>query len=109
VARLVEANSWIFFDVLARDEAAGAHVAMELRERLPGSTVRSAPDRSRSQDSQLPHLLHCRAAASGRNAQETREALDATLEALASLAGPDLRARIVFTDSPAQQDRAAAA
>jgi plasmid stability protein len=85
MARLVEANHWIFFDVLARNEAAGAH------------------------DSQLPHLLHCRAAASGRSAEETRDALDATLEALASLAGPELRARIVFTDTPAQQDRAAAA
>jgi hypothetical protein len=109
MARLVEANHWIFFDVLARNEAAGAHVAMELRERLPGTTVRSAPGRSRSQDSQMPHLLHCRAAASGRSAQETREALAARLEDLRALAGPDVRARIVFTDSPAQQDRAAAA
>jgi hypothetical protein len=57
----------------------------------------------------MPHLLHCRAAASGRSAQETREALAARLEDLRALAGPDVRARIVFTDSPAQQDRAAAA
>jgi hypothetical protein len=107
--RLVEASHWVFFDVLARNEAAGAHVAMELRERLRGASVRSVPDRARSEDSQRPHLLHCRAAAPGQTAADTREALEATLGGLAALAGPDARARVVFTDTPAQQARVAAA
>jgi hypothetical protein len=100
VARLVEASSWVFFDVLAPDAAGGAHVAMSLRSLLPGATIRSEPDRSPSIDELRPHLLHCRAAFAGASVAQTREAIEAALRDAKALAGDGapLRALVVFRE-----------
>lgn len=88
-----DSGSWSFFDVLARDAAVGAHVAMALREAVPGAMIHSTPATSTSKDEELPHMLHCRAAISGMTAAETREALEAALAAL-----PNSDARLAFRD-----------
>ena len=100
MARLVESSQWVFFDVVARGAETGAAVAMALRERLPGARIHSAPDRERSSDELLPHLLHCRAASAGATASQTRVALDAAMRDLDLLATS--RARVVFRDEVAQ-------
>jgi hypothetical protein len=109
VARLVEASNWVFFDVVAPDAAAGAHVAMSLRSLLSGATIRSEPDRSPSSDELRPHLLHCRAAFAGASVAQTREAIEAVLREAKALAGDGLplRALVVFRDE--RSDRAARA
>ena len=102
-ARLVEAGSWVFFDVLARDAATGAHVAMALREAVPGATLRSAPDASSSQEGPRPHLLHCRASMPASSAEQTRAILTAalaTVDALDAQGGEPL-ARVVLHDGAA--------
>ena len=110
MARLVEASRWVFFDIVAGDAAAGAHVAMELRGRLPGATIRSAPDPSPSADELRPHLLHCRAAFAGAIDARAREALGAALSEIGALAAEDgePRARVIFgEDSQGPAARAA--
>src|ERR1700689_3901125 len=110
MARLVEASSWLFFDVLAPDAAGGAHVAMSLRSLLPGATIRSEPDRSPSTDELRPHLLHCRAAFPGASVAQTREAIAAALPGIDLLAGEGAQARalVVFhEDGPERAVRAA--
>jgi hypothetical protein len=110
VARLVEASSWLFFDVLAPDAADGAHLAMSLRLMLPGATIRSEPDRLPSTDELRPHLLHCRAAFAGASVAQTREAIEAALRDARALAGDGAppRALVVFReDGPARAVRAA--
>jgi len=102
VAGLADASGWVFFDVLARDAASGARVAMWLRERLPEATIGSAPDGAASSDRQLPHLLHCRAYANRLSAEQTRAAIEAALTGLEL----EARARIVFLASPAQTQAA---
>ena len=71
-----EAIGWTEFDVLARDAAVGAHVAMRLREALPGAFVRSEPDPASSGDEARPHLLHCSASIAARGSEETRRLLE---------------------------------
>jgi hypothetical protein len=109
-ARLVEAGSWVFFDVLARDAATGAHVAMALREAVPGATVRSTPDASPSPEEPRRHLLHCRASMPASTAEQTRAVLAKALATLATLDahGEEPRARVVIRDdTEAQTARAA--
>lgn len=101
MTRLVEAGRWVFFDVRAASAANGAHVAMELRERLPAATIRSEPDRSPSTDPQYPHLLHCRGCIAGQDAERTQEAIAAALRDLAALAGEQPRAHVVFREGAA--------
>jgi hypothetical protein len=86
-----DSGSWSFFDVLARDAADGAHVAMALRQALPGAMIHSTPAASTSVDKELPHVLRCRAAISGMSAEETREALEAALADV-----PNSDARLAF-------------
>ena len=90
-----DSGSWFFFDVLAHDAAAGAHVAMVLRLALPGATIHSTPASSASADKELPHLLHCRAAVSGMTAEDAREALESALADV-----PSSHARLAFRDNP---------
>ncbi len=99
-ARLVEAGSWVFFDVLARDAATGAHVAMALRDAVPGATIRSAPDASSSVEEARPHLLHCRASMPASAAEQTRLVLAAALATLDALdgRGEEPHARVVLKD-----------
>lgn len=89
-----DSGSWFFFDVLAHDAAAGAHVAMVLRLALPGATIHSTPATSASADKELPHLLHCRATVSGMTAEDAREALESALADV-----PSSHARLAFRDN----------
>jgi hypothetical protein len=110
VARLVDTSSWVFFDVLAPDAAAGAHVSMSLRSLLPGATIRSEPDRLPSTDELRPHLLHCRAASAGAASAQTREAIEAAMGDVEALAadGAAPRALVVFrAEAPGRAARAA--
>jgi len=109
-ARLVEAGSWVFFDVHARDAATGAHVAMALREAIPGATVRSAPDASPSPEEPRRHLLHCRASMPASTAEHTRAVLVQALATLGALDadGDEPRARVVIRDDAAAQSARAA-
>jgi len=102
-ARLVEAGSWVFFDVLARDAATGAHVAMALREAVPGATIRSAPDPSTSQEKPRPHRLHCRASMPSSTAEQTRALLTAAFATVDVLdaQGEEPLARVVVRDDAA--------
>ena len=110
MAKLVEASSWVFFDVLAPGAAAGAHVAMSLRSLLPGATIRSEPDRSPSQDERRPHLLHCRAAFPGASAAAARQAIEAALRHVEALAGDGAHAHalVVFGEERSGRDADAA-
>jgi hypothetical protein len=109
-ARLVEAGSWVFFDVLARDAASGAHVAMALREAVPGATIRSTPDASPSAEEPRPHLLHCRASMPASTAEQTRAVLAAALATVDALDahGEEPSARVVLKDDAAAQAARAA-
>jgi hypothetical protein len=100
MTRLVEASRWVFFDVLATSAAAGAAVAMALREQLPAATIRSAPGSAPSDDERLPHLLHCRGAFAGATAAQTRDTIGAALRALDLLAGAggEPRALVLFRE-----------
>ena len=89
-----DSSSWSFFDVLARDAAAGAHITMALREALPSATIHSTPATASSPDTELPHVLRCRAAVGGRTASETREALETAIAGVFESNG-----RLVFRDS----------
>jgi hypothetical protein len=102
-ARLVEAGSWVFFDVLARDAASGAHVAMALREAVPGATIRSAPDASSSPEEPRPHLLHCRASMPASSVEQTRAVLTAALATVTALdaRGAEPGVRVVMHDGAA--------
>jgi hypothetical protein len=108
MARLADASGWVFFDVLARDSATGARVAMWLRERLPEATIGSAPDSAGSSDPQRPHLLHCRAYVNRRSSEQTRATLEAALTNLDLVASdePQARAHVVFLATPAQAEAA---
>jgi hypothetical protein len=108
-ARLVEASTWVFFDVLAPGAAAGAHVAMSLRSLLPGATIRSEPDRSPSGDELRPHLLHCRAAFAGASVAQAREAVAAALPGIDVLTGEGAQARALVIFREDGSDRAARA
>jgi hypothetical protein len=90
----VEAGGWVLFDVLATDQAGAAHVAMWLRELLPGATIMSAPDAAGSGDAEMPHRLRCRAAIPGSSLAQARAALE---QALREVDEP--KARVVFPDS----------
>jgi len=102
-ARLVEAGNWVFFDVHARSAASGAHVAMALRVALPGTTIRSEPDGSRSPDELRPHLLHCRASMPAHTTEQTRAMLETALESIDALqaSGEEPPVRVVFRDDTA--------
>jgi hypothetical protein len=102
-----EAIGWTEFDVLACDAACGAHVAMWLRDALPGAFVRSEPDPGPSDDTDLPHLLHCSARLDGTDGTQMRRLLESAVAGLDAVAGAAPRARIVFTAASHEQRRAA--
>jgi len=101
------AIGWTEFDVLARDAACGAHVAMWLREALPGAIVRSEPDPEPSGDAGLPHLLHCSARLDAAEGPQMRRLLEDAAGGLDALAGSSPRARIVFAATADEQRSAA--
>ena len=90
----MEATGWVRFDVVSRDQAGAAHVAMSLRELLPAATITSAPEAGSSGDAERPHLLRCRAAIPGSALAQTRDALERALTAI-----DEPKARIVFSES----------
>jgi hypothetical protein len=104
-----EAIGWTEFDVLARDAAVGAHVAMCLREELPSAFVRSEPDPASSVDEVRPHLLHCSASIAERGSEETRRLLEEALSRIEPLGGGQPPARVVFTSEAAAGPRRRAA
>jgi hypothetical protein len=103
-----EAIGWTEFDVLARDAAVAAHVAMWLREALPGAFLRSEPDPAPSGDELRPHLLHCSARIGESSGEDTRRMLDGALTRLAAIVGAEPRARVVFSGDAARPARRAA-
>jgi hypothetical protein len=72
---VVVPTGWVRFDMVARDAATAAYVAMWLRERLPMATIRSEPDPKRSDDPVRPHVLKCRAWISGHSGIATAQAI----------------------------------
>ena len=88
-----ESSLWVSFDILAPDAASGAHVAMYLREELPGARIQSEPADERSGDQGLPHLLRCRAARPGSTGAETRAAIEAAIARL------DTASRVAFAEA----------
>jgi hypothetical protein len=97
-----DSSSWSFFDVLALDAAAGAHIAMALREALPAAAIHSTPASASSPDEELPHVLRCRAAVGGLTASETRKALEAAIAGIGRS-----EARLVFRDEASSAGRSA--
>lgn len=86
--------TWVSFDVLARNAATGAHVAMWLRQRLPAAMIRSEPAESPSEDPERPHKLRCLACISGVTGAGTRQALEAALRDLDAIG--ESRVRVAF-------------
>ena len=103
-----EAIGWTEFDVLARDAAVGADVAMSLREAFPGAFLRSEPDPAPCEDAMRPHLLHCSVRIGDWGVEDTRRLLEKALTRLDALAGEEPRARVVFSGGAAGSQRRAA-
>jgi hypothetical protein len=78
----IVASGWVAFDVLARDAALAARVAILLRERLSAALIYSEPERVPSDDGMRPHLLHCHAHMPAFTSEQTRDVVRRALEAL---------------------------
>jgi hypothetical protein len=90
--------TWVRFNVIARNAATGAQVAMWLRERLPAAMIRSEPGESPPDDPGQPHMLHCLACIAGFSATQTRQALEDALRGLD--AARESRASVDFREEP---------